>query len=88
VKGIAAGVEYLHSNGVTHNNLKSLSILVFSFGALLIACFSASSWACWASSVLDFMGPSLRIMAPELLISKHRNFSLAVDVWSFWDGRL
>lgn len=77
---IAQGMEYLHSQGVIHRDLKSenlviaddLCVKITDFG---IACFE------WETSITTDDIGTYRWMAPEMITKKH--FSKKADVYSF-----
>lgn len=78
---IACGMEYLHSKGVIHRDLKSPNILIASDNdTLKITDFGTSHEFKGKSTKMSFNG-TVAWMAPEIIRSESCNAK--VDVWSF-----
>uniref|UniRef100_A0A1I7SFU4 Protein kinase domain-containing protein n=1 Tax=Bursaphelenchus xylophilus TaxID=6326 RepID=A0A1I7SFU4_BURXY len=82
-KGIAAGMQYLHSLKIVHRDLKSPNILVDNANTVKICDFgSLYSWdkTYMPSVVMSVCGTS-QWMSPEMM--KNEPCNEKVDVWSF-----
>jgi len=77
---MATAVEYIHSRGVVHRDIKLENFLLDGTGKVLIADFGLSS-AFREGEVLKTRCGSLEYVAPELLDRKQQ-YGKAVDVWS------
>lgn len=77
---IARGMEYLHSQGVTHRDLKSENLVIADDLCVKVTDFGVACFESEASVVTDDVG-TYRWMAPEMISSKH--FSRKADVYSF-----
>jgi len=86
VKGIAAGLEYLHYHNVTHADLKCENILISPIGIPLLADFGISLSDELTQTMTYNINGSHRYMARELIYSpdgtcyKH---CAMTDMWSF-----
>ncbi|KII90400.1 hypothetical protein PLICRDRAFT_157531 [Plicaturopsis crispa FD-325 SS-3] len=67
IRGVAAGLAYLHANGVIHGDLKGHNVLVDDSGAARLADFGRSKLVDHRGFT-TLMAGSTRFMAPELLI--------------------
>jgi sterile alpha motif and leucine zipper containing kinase AZK len=79
---IARGLEFLHSRGIIHRDVKSLNVLIAQDGVAKLADFDSSrSLAPSALSSLGSGAGTVQWAAPEVL--QHDCHSLASDVFSF-----
>jgi tRNA A-37 threonylcarbamoyl transferase component Bud32 len=86
---MAQGLQYLHSQGVLHRDLKSANVLVDEDWSIRIADFGmsrtssiVSSYAGSTASVASFRGGTLAWSPPELFGHPPKHGSKS-DVWSF-----
>ncbi|KAK8890565.1 hypothetical protein M9Y10_035342 [Tritrichomonas musculus] len=79
--GIAHGMEYLHSKGLIHRDLKSLNVLLDNDDYPRICDFGLSRSQGTDSEVMTKGVGTFRWMAPEVFQSNHYNSK--VDVYSF-----
>ncbi|KAI4341401.1 hypothetical protein MLD38_026130 [Melastoma candidum] len=77
---IAHGMQYLHSQGVLHRDLKSENILLSEDMCVKVADFGISCLESQTGSAKGFTG-TYRWMAPEMIKEKHH--TKKVDVYSF-----
>ncbi|KAI9087647.1 hypothetical protein K1719_030517 [Acacia pycnantha] len=77
---IAKGMQYLHSEGVLHRDLKSENLLLGEDMCVKVADFGISCLESQIGSAKGFTG-TYRWMAPEMIKEKHH--SKKVDVYSF-----
>ncbi|XP_054822185.1 serine/threonine/tyrosine-protein kinase HT1-like [Prosopis cineraria] len=77
---IARGMQYLHSEGVLHRDLKSENLLLGEDMCVKVADFGISCLESQIGSAKGFTG-TYRWMAPEMIKEKHH--SKKVDVYSF-----
>ncbi|KZP23037.1 kinase-like protein [Athelia psychrophila] len=91
---ILAGLEYLHSRKIIHNDLKGENILVGTSGICMIADFSIATraGALDASTTTSQMTGTVCWMAPEVIAQK--GYDSKIDIWSFgcvvlemWSGK-
>ena len=77
---IARGMQYLHSQGILHRDLKSENLLLGEDMCVKVADFGISCLESQCSSAKGFTG-TYRWMAPEMIKEKHH--TKKVDVYSF-----
>ncbi|CAL1367605.1 unnamed protein product [Linum trigynum] len=77
---IAHGMQYLHSQGILHRDLKSENLLLDEDMSVKVADFGISCLESQCGSAKGFTG-TYRWMAPEMIKEKHH--TKKVDVYSF-----
>lgn len=77
---IARGMEYLHSQGVIHRDLKSENLVIADDLCVKITDFGVACFEWETSAMTDDVG-TYRWMAPEMITKKH--FSKKADMYSF-----
>lgn len=77
---IARGMQYLHSQGILHRDLKSENLLLGEDMSVKVADFGISCLESQCGSAKGFTG-TYRWMAPEMIKEKHH--TKKVDVYSF-----
>lgn len=77
---IARGMQYLHSEGILHRDLKSENLLLGGDMCVKVADFGISCLESQIGSAKGFTG-TYRWMAPEMIKEKHH--TKKVDVYSF-----
>lgn len=77
---IARGMQYLHSQGILHRDLKSENLLLGEDRCVKVADFGISCLETQCGSAKGFTG-TYRWMAPEMIKEKHH--TKKVDVYSF-----
>ncbi|KAH8835727.1 kinase-like domain-containing protein [Flagelloscypha sp. PMI_526] len=94
---ILLGIEYLHSRGILHRDLKSENILVEPIGVCKISDFGISkrlsSQDAEERAFTELRG-TLFWMAPEVVNSRERGYDTKIDIWSvgcvmleMWTGK-
>jgi hypothetical protein len=82
IKQIALGVEYLHSHGIMHRDLKPMNILVSDFGQfpkIKIIDFGFSGLFGHGELFDEIVG-TIHFSAPELL--QRQGYNYKIDLWS------
>ncbi|KAJ6592572.1 kinase-like domain-containing protein [Mycena capillaripes] len=79
---ILAGLEYLHSKGILHQDLKSDSILVEMSGVCKISGFGISKRTHDQNQADTSMQGKVFWMAPEVIKSQKKGYSFKIDIWS------
>ncbi|GLJ17606.1 hypothetical protein SUGI_0306570 [Cryptomeria japonica] len=77
---IARGMQYLHSQGIIHRDLKSENLLLGDGMCVKVADFGVSCLESQCHTMNNFMG-TYRWMAPEMI--KGKPYTRKVDVYSF-----
>ncbi|KAF8169192.1 kinase-like domain-containing protein [Mycena galopus ATCC 62051] len=92
---ILAGLEYLHSEGILHRDLKSDNILVEMTGECKISNFEISKRTDDRNEAHGLpVQSSVFWMAPEVINTEKKGYSFQIDIWSIgcvvlemWTGR-
>ncbi|KAJ7860365.1 kinase-like domain-containing protein [Mycena olivaceomarginata] len=79
---ILAGLEYLHSKGIIHRDLKSDSILVEMSGVCKISGFGISKRTDDQNEAHTPMRGTFFWMAPEVINPQKKGYSFNIDIWS------
>ncbi|KAJ7169809.1 kinase-like domain-containing protein [Mycena filopes] len=79
---ILAGLEYLHSAGILHRDLKGDNILVETSGVCKISDFGISKRQDLKGQAFTNMKGTAFWMAPEVVDSNKRGYDTKVDIWS------
>ncbi|XP_063295399.1 protein kinase C delta type-like [Pelobates fuscus] len=78
---LVCGIQYLHSRGILHRDLKPDNILLGANGYLKIADFGLSAENIFTETTTRGQAGTLNYMAPEVLSSKP--YGQSADWWSF-----
>lgn len=81
MKQILEGVEYLHSKGIMHRDLKTANILMNNRGEIKIADFGLARLRNSPSGYYSNSVVTLWYRAPELLLGGQK-YGFGVDIWS------
>ncbi|KAF7347907.1 hypothetical protein MVEN_01548600 [Mycena venus] len=79
---ILAGLEYLHSKGILHRDLKSDNILVEMSGVCKISDFGISKRTDDQNDAHTAMQGTVFWMAPEVINTQKKGYSFKIDIWS------
>ncbi|KAJ7487514.1 MAP kinase [Mycena galericulata] len=79
---ILAGLEYLHSKGILHRDLKSDNILVEMTGVCKISDFGISKRTDDHNDAHTAMQGTVFWMAPEVINSQKKGYNFKIDIWS------
>ncbi|KAF7320074.1 MAP kinase kinase kinase [Mycena kentingensis (nom. inval.)] len=79
---ILAGLEYLHSKGVIHRDLKSDNILVEMTGICKISDFGISKRTDDQNDAHTAMQGTVFWMAPEVINTQKKGYNSKIDIWS------
>ncbi|KIM67971.1 hypothetical protein SCLCIDRAFT_1190452, partial [Scleroderma citrinum Foug A] len=84
VLGIAQGLDYLHSHGFLHGNLRAHNVLISTDGQPLLVDCGLSALIDSSFSIIAGapMPPTIRWMAPEQ-INNYGKVTTQADVWAF-----
>ncbi|KAJ7103609.1 MAP kinase [Mycena belliarum] len=79
---ILAGLEYLHSKGILHRDLKSDNILVETSGICKISDFGISKRTDDHNDAHTAMQGTVFWMAPEVINTQKKGYNFKIDIWS------
>jgi mitogen-activated protein kinase kinase kinase len=79
-----SGLEYLHSQGIMHRNLKADSVLLDFDGNAKISGFENSKRTdnIYDNDLTNSMQGSVFWAAPEVIRARHQGYSAKIDIWS------
>ncbi|KAJ6495966.1 kinase-like domain-containing protein [Mycena vulgaris] len=78
---ILAGLDYLHSKGIIHQDLKSDNILVEMSGVCKISDFGISKRTGYENYAHTSMQGTVYWMAPEVINTQKKGYNSKVDIW-------
>ncbi|KAJ7092654.1 kinase-like domain-containing protein [Mycena epipterygia] len=84
---ILAGLEYIHSTGILHRDLKGDNILVEPSGVCKISDFGISKRGDMHGQAATELRGTVYWMAPEVVNSDKRGYDSKVDIWSLGDPK-
>ncbi|KAJ7233203.1 Pkinase-domain-containing protein [Mycena rebaudengoi] len=79
---ILAGLEYLHSKGILHRDLKSDNILVEMTGVCKISNFRSSKRTDDHNEAHTPLQGTVFWMAPEVINTQKKGYNFKIDIWS------